>query len=854
MIVGCPQCNRRYRLGEEYLGKYIRCICSAVLKVASSAADSFSKGENFNSNSTASSGPNQTTQEPLKYGVSIMDSIILPDFTKLIDLSQFSSDKEELPEIDHDLPSFDEDNFDEQDTHARQASLTSLDVSGPAKLDPRIPGALKALSKSQDPKFIVNMLYYLLEIKHFEIEETVKKFTNNANPLAAYFAQRILADFEQMRTDKRLQTQTVTAYDRTKLFSSLFQGSEQSKIHTIENAVNNIEEGSVPYLLCQLLVEKNINVIQVMLSRVSLLAGQLEIEFFAQFVRHKNQNVKYAAIEALGGIGGEKVIALLIPSLVDTDSNVVSAVKVALGTADQDEIARQIRIYLRKHAIDDLQGYMQIIQGCRSKEGFKGLVWMFDYQNIRQKAFEIAKEFDIPDEDKIQVIEEYLLVSFDDSPFTNEVIEYLELINTTYDRARLISVNIFDDSYIELVKLSPLFEKDFRKDEDGSSDWTVEETINIPIFNILEVLKAPVLRIKEELLYFKNFSQSKLGTPIVSLQILLYSSLGFMLFLTFLQGMGTNRRGLPTAIMPSKMKTTYGSMIFADPSFGPAFNTLLLAALLSILGAWFFGSFLAIAQLKKGSKYIRFLPMFPLLITPVIIGYTLGAIQNTLPGEILVQNLLAIGFLFPCISIFYLIYTRFFQLVPDSQLEIAKLLGAPDDIAHTTVYRPFYLIGTVFSTLLCILYIFSSHAMGFFIKSEEALGFIVMNKLEFPEGYLMLGAYAFPFLIATLVIVMIIEVFVPIACLFPMGIARPITHPEYRKMGEWLALIGSLFYSPSCYRRQKGSSKEQEVIEEEITEDESSKRAEIVEQTKQAEDSKPTVDSIEEDEDEMFDD
>ena len=129
------------------------------------------------------------------------------------------------------------------------------------------------------------------------------------------------------------------------------------------------------------------------------------------------------------------------------------------------------------------------------------LVWMFDDPNIRQKALEIAKEFDITDEEKTKVIEEYLLVSFDDSPFSNEVIEYLELINSSYDRARLISVNIFDDSYIELVRLSPLFEKDFRKDDDGQLDWKEEESVNIPIFNILEVLRAPIIRIKEEVLH-----------------------------------------------------------------------------------------------------------------------------------------------------------------------------------------------------------------------------------------------------------------------------------------------------------------------------------------------------------------
>ena len=73
-----------------------------------------------------------------------------------------------------------------------------------------------------------------------------------------------------MQGVKKSNSETVVAYDRTKLFSNLFQGSEQTKIHVIESAVNNLEHGAVPYLICQLLIEKNINVIQVMLSGVSL--------------------------------------------------------------------------------------------------------------------------------------------------------------------------------------------------------------------------------------------------------------------------------------------------------------------------------------------------------------------------------------------------------------------------------------------------------------------------------------------------------------------------------------------------------------------------------------------------------
>ena len=103
---------------------------------------------------------------------------------------------------------------------------------------------------------------------------------------------------------------------------------------------------------------------------------------------------------------------------------------------------------------------------------------------------------------------------------------------------------------------------------------------------------------------------------------------------------------------------------------------------------------------------------------------------------------------------------------------------------------------------------------------------------------------------------MMIEVFVPVACLFPMGIARPKTHPEYRKMGEWLALIGSIFYSPSCFRRPKGNVKEQEVEVEETTDEnpDNSKTTEEVEPNKQVEQPKPIVNNYDDDEDEDFDD
>ena len=63
MIVGCPQCNRRYRLGEEYLNKYI-CVCSAVLKVTASSTDSLAKTKETQSASTSKLKSNTVSSEP----------------------------------------------------------------------------------------------------------------------------------------------------------------------------------------------------------------------------------------------------------------------------------------------------------------------------------------------------------------------------------------------------------------------------------------------------------------------------------------------------------------------------------------------------------------------------------------------------------------------------------------------------------------------------------------------------------------------------------------------------------------------------------------------------------------------
>lgn len=813
MILCCPKCNRRYRLNATFQDKYLRCVCSAVLRVSG----------NSNITTQQKDKPVQTIisdqNTDAKFTKTESQSIIFPDLTTLLDLSQFGSEpNSEIPQMEQALPSFDDDEFsdesfldeeDSQDSNARKDSLSNLNIEDKKVLDPRIPSLLHSLNQSQDPKFIVNALYFLLEIKHSAIGQTVQKFTTDPNPLAAYFAKRILQDLLKMSGDEHRKPEIIEPYPRNSIFESLFNGSQQTKTKALDHVIDNLQFGAVPYFICQLLREQNPEVLINFLNRLGLLSNELEIEFFAQFLQHQNLKVKLAAIEGMSGIGGQKVIYYLIPSLIDSNPTIVSAVKVALGTSDQNIIAQQIRTYLRSNDVKDYNGYLQILQSNQSFEGFRSIVWMFENPNIRSKAFEVAQTYEISDESKTVALEEYLLLSFDDSVFANQIIEYLELINTSYDRARLIPNNVFDDSYIELVRLSPLFVKDFHKEDDGEIDGKEETHVRIPIFKLTEVLLKPGKRIKSEIENTKRLLKTKSILTFTISQLVLYSSLGFLCFLALIRGMGTNKSGLPSTLMPNKLQTTDGLLVFEDPMFKSALAELAGIAIIVIFGAWVIGSFIAIAQLKKGNKNLRFLPLVPILVSPLIIGFTLGSIEFTLPSLIPVKTLLLAGFLFPCISIFYIIYTRMFQLVPDSQLQIARLLGAKDDVAFTLIYGPFYLVGTIFSVMLNLLYIYSGHAMGFFTKSNQALGFIVLKKLEFPEGYLMMGAYAFPIIICAILSAIFIESLIPVACFFPMGTARPPRHPVYKQLEEWMALLGSVLYSISCYRKPKGQIAEE---------------------------------------------
>ena len=71
-------------------------------------------------------------------------------------------------------------------------------------------------------------------------------------------------------------------------------------------------------------------------------------------------------------------------------------------------------------------------------------------------------------------------------------------------------------------------------------------------------------------------------------------------------------------------------------------------------------------------------------------------------------------------------------------------------------------------------------------------------------------------------------------------------------MGEWLALIGSVFYSPSCYRRPKGNVKEEVEVKE--PSEENSEDSEKTEPIKEMKQPNSIVNKLNHDEDEDFDD
>ncbi|MCO4783872.1 MAG: hypothetical protein KC646_16205 [Candidatus Cloacimonetes bacterium] len=849
MILACPSCKRKFKIIEEYRGKLVRCKCQALLKVPGVFTDSNTPPPAIGK-PDKSTPPEPSTNTSDEIGIWV--ELTYPQVHKPFDLSKWSAaeedslpepdlpeepEEEDLPSFDDDLPSFDDDeeegisddniesltNFDEPEeeiTDDQQHSLDGINIQEEAPLDPRVIPALKDLETSEDPQFIIDFLFYLLDIKRVEIKDTVAKFVDNINPLASYYAVKILANIEHLESEEDRFKKDIEPINSKKLIKAIFDSTSQSKIQYIENALNTREYGAIPYIMTQLLLEKDEQVTLLILNRVGLMCEQKEVKFFAKFLQSRIQAIKLASIEGLGCIGGEGIIPHLIASLVDRDMAVVAAINEALKSSDKDDIASQIMSYLMNHDVFDKKGYIKILKENGTVNALRAIAWLLSDPKVGVTSLETIKEMEIADEEKTAVLQEYLSLSYKDSSFDNDLISQLEIYNPNFDRSRLISVNLFDDSYVSLVRLSPLFERDFTEDD---SDNIIEaELIEIEVlpFKLSKYVATQVQELKDHAEDLQSHIKVKSSIPYIITTIGFYGFVVFLLFTSFFKGMGKSLSYMP-GFFPKQFSTAFGGQLFIDPQYAAALNSTFITGSIAIFIAFLLGSSFALTQLKKGIFRIRILPTLPILIPSILIGFDIGLAKEVFQLN-LAEIFIILAYMFPCISIFYIVYIRLFSIIPKSHYDICIELGADETSALKMTYGPSFQIATLYATLLSALYIFCSIAMTSYIHNDSSLGYVLFAKLQYFQGWLMLGTYLATVAIFIMGIVFVLELIFPIFALFPSTITRNFyQHPFYLLFKKSLMVWGALFYKQKIKKSKPEAPKADDTSQADSVDDDS---------------------------------
>jgi len=826
MIVGCPNCNRKYKLGQEYSGKFIQCLCKNVLKVPESS--SFMPG--FGSSGT----PSNEEEE------AFWSDLLLPSPTALFDFDRYGpveDQKEEpeksldMPALHEDMPSFEEDDMgfedmeyelpdlgdDEEDeiTEEQQSALEGLQVQEKTPLDPRLPRAVEELKESTEPRFIVELLYYLLEVKSLSIEDGVKAQVGNKNPLSDYFASRILRDLSKL---KGKNPQPMEEFPRKDIFSELFFGGTQSKISLVEKALEQRWFAAVPYFMVQLMREKDVDVLCEFLSRLGLLATPLESCFFGKFIRHTNRRVRLAAIEGLSGIGGPTILPALVNGLGETDPDTAEAVKTALRGADKVALAKEIRSFLAKNKVPDKTGYIAVLKENSNPESFRTLVWLLDDASIRSYALAAIRDLPIEDDLKIPHLEEFLLLTNDDTTFCHEIVELMEVIQPSFDATRLVPITVFDDSYIGQVRFSPLFAKDFEEKTIKKDESAEDEYPDLEDFDIAEEGRKISNEIKELANRLKFLGKSTYFQPYFLFYTLILIPTIALTTISFFKGMGSApMTQLPLDLLPKRFITNFSKSIFTDPDFSSSITLLITVLGVNLILGWFLGSSLATGQLKSTKLKPRLLPTLPLLLSPVLMGYALPSILTSMKIEMVIPAIFFM-YLFPAISIFYLVYLRMFTIYPEGHLHAARSLGADLTRAYATTYGPVYHVGTAVGAVLFSIYLFGSVQLTAFLQSKHSLGYVLLAKTRYYEGWLMVGAYGASLALFILIALVLIEAFIPLVSLFPAG-TRPDSkeHPIAARWPRWMSLLGWLFYS-RAYQKKGIVKKEAEPVLEVVAE------------------------------------
>lgn len=811
MKLRCPECDRQFELQGNLQGKLLRCVCNALLSIPGGAAAAEIKVPV--ASAPAESAP-LTFAEDTSFQVP--EGMLFPNLTRLIDLSPFAPPPEEVPEIPSaedelpslDLPSFDEDadpSIDDALAEEAEELKQSQKIDEPegvdgAKdvklddefaMDPRVRPALEEFAKSQDPQFIVDMLYYLLEVKDTYIRPFVEKHLTNPNPVAAYLAKRIIADQDYLISPQNIKKQLLP-YPRHNLLEPLFKGNEHVRMQLMESAVKSGAFGSAPYFTLRLLLERDAFVKSNMLPKLGLIASAIESPFLGRFLDEPGPKVRLACVEALACIGGDSVIPLMIKGMVDKDIGVVTAIKKSLANADSTELSQHIFDYILQNRVSEKKGYISILADYKNSIAFRALVWMFEDTEIRNFALETAKTFGIADELKADILREYLDLSYREDAFLLSVVEFMETLEPTFSRSKLSAVNAFDDSYVSLIRDSPLFVRDFAETSTGETEKKIE-TVIVPIaFGLLQLFKARTLAAKNKLqtlpLYIKSRGvqiQTALETSVFLMFSLLWVSV-------FFKGHGHAPATVPLQLFPSSLRTTTGYGALSNSEFLNLWLGNLTAGGFALLPAVMIGLILALQQIRSGNFRLRYLPMIPLLLSPILLSHLLQAGNELTAYRI--SGMLYAGIAGLCLSsIVYAVNLRICALVPREWFLTCVGLGADHDSAIIETYRAPLMIGILYSLVLGSAFIGGSLVLGYALEPDQSAGAWLISHLVHADGWLIAGALGVIPAMLFVIPLMLMEFFLPLHSLAPAPQHRA---EVYRQdMVDLLELWGVLFQS-----------------------------------------------------------
>jgi hypothetical protein len=392
---------------------------------------------------------------------------------------------------------------------------------------------------------------------------------------------------------------------------------------------------------------------------------------------------------------------------------------------------------------------------------------MYEDLEIRNYAFESSKTFELADELKADILMEYLDLSYCEDPFQTTVVEYMETVDPSFSRLKLTPVNTFDDSYVNLIRDSPLFAKDFLPVDDGS-EKTVEIKPVIPLkYSVMQWFRDQIQQTRQIVSRVSLHTKTQAFAIACATEVLLLAftfTLGFSLFL---KGHGASPKTLPLNLIPSSFQTGTGYSILGNSEFFALWSQSLAAGLAALIPALILGLILALEQIRRQNFNLRYLPVLPILISPILLSYLLTQINVYTAYKIpFLTYALIQGFCMTGIS--YAVILRASALVPVNWRVVAQSLGADSDDAVVSSYSPMIQISIIHSSLLCLVFLGCSLIFGFTGRPDMDAGAWLLSRFLYPDGWLMAGAIG-TILTALLILPLLLaEFLLPLHSLIPV--------------------------------------------------------------------------------------